>query len=186
MKIMNRRAGVILAAGLSIPILTGCLPESGSASDRPGTESVAPDSSAGAQAGGGASADTGTGDDGSGGGSRRPGESENLKVTPAVRKALGDTYFAITKEGGGRPRSRSKVIGPEQVFYGRIMDKLPAGDIYYAMGETGYSDDPISRQDGPHVWRRTGNSPWKYLGDTGGSVCDMVPESLMQVWNQRC
>ncbi|WP_067483148.1 hypothetical protein [Actinomadura hibisca] len=112
-----------------------------------------------------------------------PGNAVNLRVTPQVRRALGDTYFAAVRRDHPR-ETRDRVVGPEQVYYGKIVGTSAATTVYWAAGETGFSDDPVSRQDGPHVWRKKGAGAWTYLGDTGGWLCGVVPDRLLRVWGR--
>ncbi|MFC9969786.1 hypothetical protein ACFVH6_02660 [Spirillospora sp. NPDC127200] len=114
---------------------------------------------------------------------RGPGDAVNLPITPRVRKALGDTYFAAVRRSYPR-QTRSRVVGPNQVYYGKIVGTGEAATVYWAAGETGFSDDPVSRQDGPHVWRKKGAGAWTYLGDTGGWLCGLVPAKLLKVWGR--
>ncbi|MBO2455676.1 hypothetical protein J4573_51980 [Actinomadura barringtoniae] len=121
-------------------------------------------------------------------GTAKQGGAVNLTVSSELRRLLGDVYYAATKKEAKDNASgirRDKVIGPEQVSYGKIVGSTPAKDVFYAMGSTGYSDDPASRQDGPHVWRKRGAS-WEYLGDTGGAFCSKVPAALVKVWGKAC
>jgi hypothetical protein len=117
------------------------------------------------------------------------GGATNLVVTAELRTLLGDVYHQATKREPADDASgirRDKVIGPEQVFYGKIAGTDPSQDVFYAMGDTGYTDDPVSRQDGPHVWRKRGSGVWEYLGDTGGDFCGKVPLELVRVWGRSC
>lgn len=117
------------------------------------------------------------------------GKAVNLPLSADLRRLLGDVYYTATKKEPKDDASgvrRDKVIGPEHVLYGKITGSSPAGDVFYAAGDTGYTDDPTSRQDGPHVWRKRGADGWVYLGDTGGALCGMVPRALVQVWGKAC
>lgn len=113
-------------------------------------------------------------------------EATNLSVTEELRSLLGDVYHQATKREPADEARRDKVIGPEHVFYGKIAGSDPSQDVFYAMGETGYTDDPVSRQDGPHVWRKRGSGAWEYLGDTGGDFCGKIPQQLVRVWGKPC
>jgi hypothetical protein len=116
----------------------------------------------------------------------KPGSAVNLHVSKALRKTLGDKYFAV--QHPYRPKDkRSRVIGPKQVYYGEIVGATKAKTVYYAIGETGFSNDPVSQQDGPHVWRKKGKGRWKYLSDSGGAICEVgVPRKLVKVWHLHC
>jgi hypothetical protein len=116
-----------------------------------------------------------------------PGSAVNLSVTPELRAILGDLYFkeSGSSPGPNGPRSRSQVIGPKNVFYGKIAGASPAQDDFWALGDTGYQGDPVSQQDGPHVWHKRGDGAWDYIGDTGGG-CGGAPKALVRLWNKVC
>ncbi|MFG2004335.1 hypothetical protein ACGFNU_34760 [Spirillospora sp. NPDC048911] len=181
---MNRVIAKVagLAAVVSLG-LAGCSSGSKAADGSP-TASASATTSApvAAPASGAANPGNGTG------GKAKPGGAVNLTVSSELRRLLGDVYYAATKKEAKDNASgirRDKVIGPEKLSYGKISGSTPAKDVFYAMGDTGYSDDPTSRQDGPHVWRKRGAS-WEYLGDTGGAFCGKVPAALVRVWGKTC
>ncbi|MFC7388369.1 hypothetical protein [Sphaerisporangium rhizosphaerae] len=109
--------------------------------------------------------------------SRAAGRAVNLKLTERIRTKLADAYW---RADSARPRNR--VDGPRQVYYGKITGTTRARDVYWAIGQIGIKGDPISYQDGPHVWRKRGGGAWKYLGDTGGCL-DKVPRAMLRVWH---
>ncbi|MGK5558288.1 hypothetical protein ACSNOI_42485 [Actinomadura kijaniata] len=115
----------------------------------------------------------------------RPGKAVNLKVTPTVRRALGDTFFKTYKRHHPRAK-RSHVVGPKGVYYGKVVGRSSATTVYYAVGEIRVKGDPISGQDGPHIWRKNGRGAWRYLGDSGGSVCHAVPRVMLRAWHKKC
>ncbi|WP_248964134.1 hypothetical protein [Sphaerisporangium perillae] len=105
------------------------------------------------------------------------GKAVNLKLTETIRRRLADAYWR--KSGNV---DRSKVDGPSSVYYGKIKGATPAKDVYWALGQIGIKGDPISYQDGPHVWRKRGKGAWSYLGDTGGCP-DRVPRAMLKIWH---
>jgi hypothetical protein len=170
-KKMIVKTAVVATAGLSVLMSTGCSsgPDSATASR---TSLAAPSATSG----------------GTPGYAVAQGRATNLIVTPELRRLLGDAFYQATRREPGDGASgdrRAKVIGPEQVFYGKIAGMESSQDVFYAMGDTGYSDDPISQQDGPHVWRRRGGG-WEYLGDTGGDFCGKIPQALVRAWGKSC
>ena len=108
-----------------------------------------------------------------------------LQVSPAVRSDLQDTYYAEIYSQFPK-EEKSRVDGPKNVYYGKISGSVQTKDVYYAMGDIGFTDNPLSRQDGPHVWRKRGTAAWEYLGDTGGQFCGKVPRELVQIWGKSC
>jgi hypothetical protein len=109
------------------------------------------------------------------------GPAAGLPVTEAVRRQLADAYFSSQRYAFPN-ESRNKVIGPTDVSYGVIwgVDSLPS--TYYAVGSTGFSDNLLSRQGGPHVWRKEDDASWTYVGDTGLAPCTKVPRDLYVLW----
>jgi hypothetical protein len=180
MKKLISRTTVLTAVGLSVLTVAACSSGPDSTADST-TSAAAPsvtNSAAAPPATSSAPANGAT-----------QGGATNLQVTSELRTLLGDVYYQATKEEPKDDASgirRDKVIGPEHVFYGKIAGSDPPKDVFYAMGDTGYTDDPISRQDGPHVWRKRGNGVWEYLGDTGGDFCGKVPQELVRVWSKSC
>ncbi|MFI6316628.1 hypothetical protein ACIBG8_03875 [Nonomuraea sp. NPDC050556] len=98
-------------------------------------------------------------------------KARNLKVTPAVRKALGDAYWNRSTHF-----KRSQVDGPTHVYYGEL------NHVYWALGQVGVKGDEISYQDGPHIWKRKAKGRWVHVGDTGGDL-SAVPKALLKVWH---
>ncbi|GAA2097638.1 hypothetical protein [Actinomadura alba] len=109
------------------------------------------------------------------------GTAAKLPVTEALRKQLADAYFASQKHAFPKGR-RERVIGPTNISYGIVwgFDRVPK--TYYAVGSTGFTNYNISRQGGPHVWRKEGDADWTYLGDTGLTPCTKVPRELYTLW----
>ncbi|WP_214414264.1 hypothetical protein [Sphaerisporangium fuscum] len=105
------------------------------------------------------------------------GKAVNLHLTAKTRAALADAYWNHSKD-----YSRGKVDGPKHVYYGKITGTTRAKDVYWAIGDIGVKGDPISYQDGPHVWRKLGNGGWRHMGDSGG--CPQVPKKLLRLWKQ--
>lgn len=102
-----------------------------------------------------------------------------LPATRALRQSLADTYFE--RAALQYPtESRAKVAGPTNVFYGKV------GNNHYAIGNIGFSGNPVSHQDGPHVWHKVAGTDWEYQGDTGGEICGKVPPRLVKVWGRSC
>jgi hypothetical protein len=109
------------------------------------------------------------------------GPAASLPLTEAVRRQLADAYFSSQRYAFPN-ESRDRVIGPKDVSYGVIwgVDSLPS--TYYAVGSTGFTDNQLSRQGGPHVWRKEDDASWTYLGDTGLAPCTKVPRDLYVLW----
>jgi hypothetical protein len=105
-----------------------------------------------------------------------PAKAVALKLSEATRAKLADAYWRSLKSF-----NRNKVDGPKHVYYGKIV-KAGAKDVYWAVGSIGVKGNPISYQDGPHVWRKKGSGPWAYLGDTGGDL-SKVPSIMRKRWN---
>ncbi|GAB2470857.1 hypothetical protein GCM10027187_43660 [Streptosporangium sandarakinum] len=118
--------------------------------------------------------------------SQARGTAVNLKVTEKVRRALADAYWTqyygpyLRKHHPGT--GRKKVDGPKKVYYGKV--RSAGKDVYWAVGSIGVKGDPISYQDGPHVWRRSAHGAWSYRGDTGGCL-DKAPKALLKIWHLR-
>lgn len=180
-------ARAAIAIALPAVLLTGC-GSSGQLPAEPGNAGSNAGSAPAEPGGGGASPQpTGGGPNGAPGKAVKPGDAVNLQVSEELRATLGDLYFKRTgsSPGPSGPRSRSQVIGPKSVFYGKVTGTIRSVDTFYALGDTGYTGDPVSQQDGPHVWRKEGTGPWQYIGDTGGS-CGGVPEKLTRIWGNAC
>ncbi|WP_204012093.1 hypothetical protein [Sphaerimonospora thailandensis] len=110
------------------------------------------------------------------------GEAVNLKLTEKTRHKLADAFWN-QYYGKYQPRpSRSKVDGPKNVYYGKIKGATRAKDVYWAVGNIGIKGDPVSYQDGPHVWRKRGHGAWSYRGDTGGCL-NKAPKALLKIWH---
>lgn len=105
-----------------------------------------------------------------------PARAVVLKLSAATRVKLADAYWRSSKSF-----KRSKVDGPKHVYYGKII-KPGAKDVYWALGDIGVKGNPISYQDGPHIWRKKGSGPWVHLGDTGGDL-SAVPSIMRKRWN---
>jgi hypothetical protein len=100
-------------------------------------------------------------------------------MVASVRNAMRDAYLKKARETYPE-ETRANLIGPDHTYYGK------ANKVYYAIGDIGFSDNPVSRQDGPHVWRSPNGTDWEYVGDTGGDICGSVPRSLVRVWGLSC
>jgi hypothetical protein len=105
------------------------------------------------------------------------GRAVNLELSAKTRHKLADAYWLKH-----RSAARGKVDGPSRVYYGKITGATTTGNVYWALGNIGVKGDPISYQDGPHIWRKRGGGTWQYLGDTGGCP-DRVPRALLKVWH---
>jgi hypothetical protein len=104
-----------------------------------------------------------------------PARAVSLKLSAATRSKLADAYWRSSKSF-----KRSMVDGPKHVYYGKII-KAGAKNVYWAVGDIGVKGDPVSFQDGPHIWRKNGSGPWVHLGDTGGDL-SRVPSILRKLW----
>jgi hypothetical protein len=114
--------------------------------------------------------------------SQARGTAVNLRLTEKTRHALADAFWN-QYYGKYHPRvGRNKVDGPKNVHYGKIKGASAGKDAYWAVGSIGIEGDPISYQDGPHVWRKRGHGAWSYRGDTGGCLAK-VPRALLKIWH---
>ncbi|MEV4300534.1 hypothetical protein [Microbispora rosea] len=111
------------------------------------------------------------------------GKAVNLRLNEKTRRLLADAFWE-QYYGEHHPGTRSRVDGPKTVYYGKIRGATPAEDVFWAAGFIGVKGDPVSYQDGPHIWRKRGHHGWKYRGDTGGCV-DEIPAALLKVWQLR-
>lgn len=180
-------ARTAIAIALPAVLLAGCK-ASGETPAESGSAAPSASSTPAESGGGGTShPPSGGAANGAPGRAVKPGDAVNLPVSEKLRTTLGDLYFKQTgsSPGPNGPRSREQVIGPEHVFYGMISGTIRSVDTYYALGDTGYDGDRVSRQDGPHVWRKEGTGPWTYVGDTGGG-CGGVPAKLTRLWGKAC
>ena len=109
----------------------------------------------------------------------------SLKASKKLKKQLADRYYAAYAHKLPCAK-RSKVVGPKRLYYGKVVTKgKPA--VYWAVGDIRLSCDPISAQDGPHIWRKKGaEGRWVYRGDTGGSLCGGVPRNMLRAWGLGC
>ncbi|GGL13991.1 hypothetical protein Sme01_70800 [Sphaerisporangium melleum] len=110
------------------------------------------------------------------------GKAVNLKITETIRGKLADAYWNQYYKPYHPRASRTKVDGPKRVYYGKIKGATAGKDVYWAVGSIGIKGDPISYQDGPHVWRKRGSGAWAYRGDTGGCLAK-VPKALLKIWH---
>ncbi|GAA2897399.1 hypothetical protein GCM10010517_62460 [Streptosporangium fragile] len=110
------------------------------------------------------------------------GKAVKLKPTEEIRTALGDAYWRYLADLRRAP-ARNKIVGPEQVYYGKIAGgKQFTEDVYWAMGSIDIKGDRGNDGNGLHVWRKVGNGPWKYRG--GDYTCPTVPGKLLKAWNR--
>ena len=86
----------------------------------------------------------------------------------------------MTQKGAHPKEKQANIVGPTETHYGKI------GGVYYAIGEISFKDDPVSTQDGPHVWKSPNGTDWSYEGDTGGEICGKVPRALVKAWGKPC
>jgi hypothetical protein len=114
----------------------------------------------------------------------KPGKAVKIVLTPDVVQEAGDAYYAATKSTVGKGRARNTVISPTHTYYGMIVSTKTRENVFWLLGDTGYTGVPVSQQDGPHVWKKVGRGGigWTYLGDTGGDPCSKVPMALIKVW----
>ncbi|MEO3787979.1 hypothetical protein ABGB12_32020 [Actinocorallia sp. B10E7] len=115
----------------------------------------------------------------------QPSEAVGLKASPKVRKQLADRYYKSYAYQLACAR-RSKVVGPKRLYYGKIITRGKP-TVYWAVGDIRLSCNPVSAQDGPHVWRKQGaRGRWVYKGDTGGYLCGKVPRKMLRAWGLGC
>lgn len=109
------------------------------------------------------------------------GPAARLPFTAAIRKQLADAYFSSQRYAFPNER-RVDVVGPLDVSYGVVWGVDSQPSTYYAVGSTGFAGNQLSRQGGPHVWRKEGDAAWAYVGDTGLAPCSKVPRDLYILW----
>ncbi|MFC7384402.1 hypothetical protein [Sphaerisporangium rhizosphaerae] len=114
--------------------------------------------------------------------SQAAGKAVNLKITERIRHQLADAYWKQYYKANHPRAVRTKVDGPKRVYYGKIKGATAGKDVYWAVGSIGVKGDPISYQDGPHVWRKRGHGAWSYRGDSGGCPFK-VPKALLKIWH---
>ncbi|MFC5179967.1 hypothetical protein [Actinomadura harenae] len=188
-KAILRGAAIALAMCLASPALTAC---GGSKSDDKKTDVAATASSGEGGGGSGGTDGTGGGTDASAspGGSSSPKPEGSLKasklpVPEDLAGALQDTYFAAAKKNYPKG-TRANVMTPQHVLFGKVTGKN-GGVEFYAAGDIGFKNDPMSQQDGPHVWKKDDSQQsWAYVGDTGGALCGKVPTALVKAWGKSC
>lgn len=112
--------------------------------------------------------------------SQARGTAVNLRLTEKIRHTLADAFWNQSYGKYHPGVGRNKVDGPKKVYYGKI--KGAGQDVYWAVGSISVKGDPISHQDGPHVWRKRGHGAWSYRGDTGGCLAK-VPSALLKIWH---
>ncbi|MCW2879884.1 MAG: hypothetical protein JWQ95_3984 [Sphaerisporangium sp.] len=113
---------------------------------------------------------------------KAPGKAINLKLTEMIRHKLADAFWNQYYAKVNSDATRDKVDGPKDVYYGKIKGTTAAKDVYWAVGFIGIKGNPVSYQDGPHVWRKRYHGAWAYLGDTGGCLAK-VPKTLLRIWH---
>ncbi|WP_157431803.1 hypothetical protein [Actinomadura hibisca] len=118
--------------------------------------------------------------------SAKPGTAVNLNFSESLRESLGDIYFNKSYKPAHKKAIRGNLIGPWNVYYGKVAGKSAASDVYYAVGTVMYDGDPLGTEGGPHVWRKKGGGAWTYVGNTGGAVCEQVPSVLVKAWHKPC
>lgn len=175
-------ATVALALGLLSPALAACGGDS-KADDKKNAGATA--SSSTGDTGG---ADTNGGAEPSGGSSPKPKGSlkaVKLAVPEDLHGALEDTYFAAQKKTYPKGK-RENVTTPAHVLFGKVTGGN-GGVEFYAVADIGFKDIPMSKQDGPHVWKKDDSqNAWAYVSDTGGALCGKVPTALVKAWGKPC
>ncbi|WP_157430081.1 hypothetical protein [Actinomadura oligospora] len=188
-KMIVRGATLAMALCLASPALVACGGDSKS-DDKTEAGSTAT-SSKGAEGSGGTD---GTGGSDTNGGAPAAGSSPKpkgslkavkLPVPGDLSGALQDTYFAVAGKGDAK-RKRENVMLPKHVLFGKVTG-ANGGVQFYAVGDIGFKNDPVSQQDGPHVWKKDDSqNSWSYVGDTGGALCGKVPADLVKAWGKSC
>ncbi|MFC4911993.1 hypothetical protein [Actinomadura gamaensis] len=179
MNALNRIARLGAAVGMSALVLTACGSSSGKSSSGE-SSNAAPSASQSSSAGSNPTSSPTQETTGSGG--AKPGSSSgavNLPLTATVRSALRDAYLMHAMQEYPKEK-QANLTGPSSAHYGKVNGR------YYAIGEIGFTDNALSRQDGPHVWRSPNGQDWEYVGDTGGKVCGPVPRALVEKWGVNC
>ncbi|MFC4910341.1 hypothetical protein [Actinomadura gamaensis] len=186
-KMIRRGAAVLLAMALASPALTGCS-DSKSDGDAKATAS-APGAASPSEVTGAGTASPGA-DGSTAGATSSPKPSGSLKaaklpVPDDLHGALEDTYFASAKHTYPKAKQEN-VVPPSHVLFGKVTG-ANGGVEFYAAADIGFKDIPLSRQDGPHVWKKDDSqTAWTYAGDTGGNLCGKVPPALVQAWGKTC
>lgn len=110
----------------------------------------------------------------------RPGTAVNLILSKSTRTKLGDAYYHAThrKYPG---KTRKDVLRPSPVYYGEIVGRTHAGDVYYALAKTGYRGVPSSARH-QQVLRKVGDGAWVYVGVAGKGGCGHIPKKLLKAW----
>ncbi|RFU42791.1 hypothetical protein DZF91_04555 [Actinomadura logoneensis] len=189
-KMIVRGATAVLALCLASPALAACGDSKKSDDGDKATAAASPSSEASSK-----------GTDGSGGsdssGGAQPGTGSSPKPQGGVKSAvklpvpddlsgaLQDTYFAAAHKSYPKG-TRADVLTPTHVLFGKITG-ANGGVQFYAAGDIGFKNNPISQQDGPHVWKKDDSQQsWVYVSDTGGNLCGSVPKALVQAWGRSC
>jgi hypothetical protein len=190
---MSRSTYLLRAAvAIAIPalLLSGCNNsgatglESGAQSPGAASASAAPGENTGGN--GGQQEDDssgGSGQKGQGGGGGK-GSAVKLPLPASERSGMKDAFLnAAQAQYPGE--KQENLVGPSNVYYGAIRGATTAQNTYWALGDVYFKTKPISRQDGPHVWRKNPGAEWEYIGDTGGT-CGQIPRALVQAWGNPC
>ncbi|MEV5574930.1 hypothetical protein AB0L06_33250 [Spirillospora sp. NPDC052269] len=182
-KVMLRSATFALAMCVAGSTLAAC----GGDSKKDDKTDAAATASA-SQGADGSGGDTGGGDASGSGSSAKPKGSmkaTRLAVPGDLSGALQDTYFETAKKNNPKG-TRENVITPTHLLFGKVTG-TNGGVAFYAVGDIGFKNDPMSQQDGPHVWKKgDSQQSWAYLGDTGGAICGKVPTALVKAWGKSC
>ncbi len=116
------------------------------------------------------------------------GSARTLVLPPLVRNQIIDAWVA----GVGADREDVEGISPGTGYYGY----MPSTGTYWATAEFDPSPawerkvkaDPSSQvallfQGGPWIFSHKQGQGWRYLGDSGGSVCPpKVPAAMLAAW----
>ncbi|MCP2335109.1 hypothetical protein [Actinomadura rupiterrae] len=179
---IQKGALAVLALALATPTLAACSDSksgddkanaTASPSGSQGTDTPAPEASSGPAAGGSSPKPSGS------------LKAVKLAVPDDLRGALQDTYFETAKKTYPKEKQDNLLL-PTHILFGKVTG-ANGGVEFYAVADIGFKDNPMSRQDGPHVWKKDDSqTAWAYGGDTGGNLCAKVPPALVKTWGKTC
>lgn len=103
-----------------------------------------------------------------------------LEPTNDVIDSVKDAYLQHAMQEFPK-ETQDNLDGPNESHYGKINGK------FYFIADIGFKDNPVSLQDGPHVWVSPNGSDWSYEGDSSGNPCELkVPAKLAKALKVPC
>ncbi|GAA0963105.1 hypothetical protein [Actinocorallia libanotica] len=106
----------------------------------------------------------------------RPGQALVLTVSDTTQSRVLDAYRQST------PTDTPSHLGLTPVHYGKVFGRAAATDTYYLLARL-TTRDGTPFDDRPRLWRRTGPTPWRYLGADPDP--DRIPRPLRDAWTIR-